>query len=91
MTEPIQSLEQAAQTALARYNQTVRAVPVQRDPVMLYKLGEQPRYIHQIDKAGWLANGWSETEPVEEPEPQPEPEPEPPKRASRKKPVDETE
>ena len=75
-----------AVTHFARTNQVVLKSPNLPDPVTLYKAGEEPRRIHRIDSAGWLANGWSE-----EPEPQPEPEPEPPKRATRKKPVDETE
>ena len=77
-------------TELTRYNSVVIKQPRLADPATLYKAGEEPRRVHRIDIAGWLANGWSE-EPVTEPEPQPEPEPEPPKRATRKKPADETE
>lgn len=35
----------------------------QEDPRWMYKAGETPRQIHNVDAAGWLANGWSYEKP----------------------------
>lgn len=44
------------------------------DPRLMYKWGEQPRYIHNVDAAGWLAQGWTYEEQLEPPaEPTEEP------------------
>lgn len=50
-----------------------------KDPITLYKEGEQPRRVWAVDAPGWLTLGWSETEPGQAisaaipPEPSPEP------------------
>lgn len=70
----------------ARTNQVVLKTPNLPDPATLYKAGEEPRRVHRIDIAGWLANGWSEEPPTELPETvEPEAEPAPVKRHTRKK------
>lgn len=37
----------------------------QADPRLIYKAGEEPRLMHNIDAPGWLANGWSYDKPSE--------------------------
>lgn len=35
-----------------------------QDPRLMYKAGLQPVYVHNVDSAGWLAQGWSYEEQV---------------------------
>ena len=60
----------------ARTNQVVLKSPNLPDPVTLYKAGEEPRRVHRIDIAGWLANGWGEEPVSEQVEPEKESKPE---------------
>jgi hypothetical protein len=48
------------------------------DPRLMHKWGEQPVYVHNVDAAGWLAQGWT-YEPQTEPTPESESEPVTPK------------